>query len=56
MGDNALVVSIKHATVGVRWIMNEVLINAKLSTSDVKAMQLGSLQSLSRHKLKFSVD
>ena len=56
VADKALAVSIKHMTVGVRWIADDLLVNAKLSTSGVKSMHLGSSQSLSRHKLRFSVD
>ena len=56
MGDNVLAESIKDDTVGARWIVNEVLVNTKLSPSDVKSMHLGLSQTLSRCKLKHSED
>jgi len=71
VADKALAVSIKdkysdwsivHNPVtqelfrGVRCHMDELLEGTKLSTSDIKSMQLGLSHSLSRYKLKFSAD
>ena len=41
---------------GVRCYMDELLENTKLSTTDIRSMQLGLSHSLSRYKLKFSAD